>query len=124
MSGTVEEVLALADVGKFLDRVGSNSTTNLCHNACVWLMARIKRHQISEYNIAWCIGTFWGEDHSWLIVQDPETGDETIIDMTVNQFVDRPVPWTGVMNDQYKVFDSVLLCDTDKLHELVDRIGS
>lgn len=123
MSATVEEVLALADVEQCLADTGAESTSGHCHNACVWLMVQIKKAQLSEYNIAWCIGTFWGRDHSWLIIQDPETGGETIIDMTVDQFVDRPVPFSGPMNDQYEIHDSVLLCDGPKLYELTERVG-
>jgi len=124
MTATVEEVLALADVKQCLKDTGVESTYNHCHSACTWLIIQIKKANLSDYNIAWCVGTFWANDHSWLIVQDAETGEETIIDMTVNQFVDRKVPWSGPMNDQYHIFDSALLCDGPKLCELVQATGA
>lgn len=123
MTATVDEVLALADIEKCLEDTGVESTSGHCHNACVWLMLQIKKAGLSDYNIAWCVGTFWNKDHSWLIVQDAETGDETVIDMTVNQFVDRPVPFSGPMTDEYEIHDSVLLCDGPKLYELTERVG-
>lgn len=123
MSITVEEVLALADVEKCLKDTGAESTHGHCHNACVWLMCKIKEAELSEYNIAWCLGTFWGKDHSWFIIQDPETGEETVVDMTVNQFVNREVPYSAPMTDEYEIFDSVLLCDSAKLYEMVERVG-
>lgn len=123
MTATVEEILALADVEKCLAETNVESTTGHCHNACCWLMVQIKKANLSDYNIAWCIGTFWGKDHSWLIVQDADTGDETVIDMTVNQFVDRPVPHVGPMTDEYNILDSVLMCDGEKMYELIERVG-
>lgn len=122
MSATVEEILALADVEKCLEETGAASTHGHCHNACVWLMIQIKKANLSDYNVCWCVGTFWGKDHSWLLVQHPD-GDEAVVDMTVNQFVNRPVPHTGPMTDEYEVFDSALLCDSDKIAELVERAG-
>jgi hypothetical protein len=123
MSTTVEEVLALADVEKCLKETGAESTHGHCHNACVWLIVKIKEANLSDYNIAWCLGTFWNKDHSWLIVQDLNDGEDIIVDMTVNQFVDREVPFSGPMNDQYEIRDSVSLCETEKLHEFVERVG-
>lgn len=123
MSITVEEVLDLVDMEAWMDYAGVDSTSGMCHNACCWLMVQIKKAGLSEYNIAWCVGTFWDKDHSWLLLQDPDSGDETIVDMTVNQFVEREVPWVGPMNDQYKVYDSALLCDPEKLVELVNMTG-
>ena len=123
MATTVEEVLALADVEQCLKDTGVESTHGHCHNACVWLMVQIKKAGLSEYNIAWCFGTFWKKDHSWLVVQDLNTGEDIIVDMTVNQFVDREVPYSAPMNDQYEIFDSVSLCDDEKLYECVERVG-
>lgn len=123
MSTTVEEVLALADVEKCLKDTGAETTHGHCHNACVWLMCRIKEANLSDYNIHWCIGTFWNKDHSWLIIHDPNTDEEIIVDMTVNQFVNREVPFSGLMNDQYEIIESVSLCDDKNLHRLIERIG-
>lgn len=123
MGTTIEEVLELADVEKCLRETGAESTHNHCHNACVWLIVQIKRANLSDYNICWCVGTFWGRDHSWLVVQDTETDTEAVVDMTVNQFVNRPVPHSGPMTDEYEVHDSALLCDPEKLEELIGRAG-
>ncbi len=123
MATTVEEVLALADVEKCLKDTGVSSTNRHCHNACVWLIVQIKKAKLLEYNIAWCFGTFWGKDHSWLVVQDLDTGEDIIVDMTVNQFVDREVPYSAPMNDQYEILESVMLCDDEKLYECVERVG-
>ena len=120
MSATVEEVLALADVEKCLEETGAESTYRHCHNACVWLMREIKRAGLMDYNIAWCIGTFWGKEHSWLTVEDVDQNEFYVVDMTVDQFVDRAVPFSGVMTDEYHVQDSALMCDHDKLCELLE----
>jgi len=128
MNSTVEEVLALADVEQCLIDTGATSTYGHCHNACAWLVVQIKKAGVSDFNIFWCSGTFWGKDHSWLMVQEenPEDCEEvinTVVDMTVNQFVDRAVPYSGVMTDEYEIQDSVILCMDEQLHEFVGRLG-
>jgi len=124
MTATVDEVMKLADVERCLKETGVASTYNHCHNACVWLVKEIKKSGISDFNIHLCVGTFWGKDHSWLVVEDPESGEYHVVDMTVNQFVDRKVPYTAVMGDEYDMRDAVMLCsDTTDLIEFIDKMG-
>lgn len=121
MSTTVEDVMALADVQKCLEETGAESTYRHCHNACVWLMREIKRAGLMDYNIGWCIGTFWGKEHSWLTVEDVDNNEWYVVDMTVDQFVDRPVPYTALMTDEYHVEKSALMCDTEALVMLLEE---
>ena len=129
MTATVEEVLALADVKQCLKDTGVDSTYGHCHNACVWLIMQIKKAGVSDYNIWLNTGTFWGKDHSWLVVTeaDPEDINEeiyTVIDMTVDQFVPtRKVPFSGPQTDEYDATESVLLCMDEELLALVNRLG-
>ncbi len=123
MSTTVEEVVALANVEQCLEDIGVDSTSGHCHNACVWLAIQIKKANLSDYNIFIAVGTFWANDHSWLMIEDTETAEYTIVDMTVNQFVNREVPFSGPITDEYEIFDSVSLIDDNKLFEFVEKLG-
>lgn len=123
MSASVEEVLALANVEQCLEDTGVDSTSGHCHNACVWLAVQIKRANISDYNVYIGVGTFWNNDHSWLMVEDIDSGEYTVIDMTVNQFVDRPVPHSGPLTDEYAIRDSISLCDSERIFDFVESMG-
>jgi len=123
MTTLIDDILALADVEQCLKDTGDTTTTGHCHNACTWLICKIKEAQLPDYTIFWCVGTFWGNDHSWLLVQDPDTEEETVIDLTVDQFVDREVPFVGNMTDEYKIIDSIILCMDDKLPEFAGKLG-
>lgn len=123
MSSTVEEILALADVKQCLEDTGVASTYGHCNNACVWLMVKIKEANLADYRINLCSGTFWGNDHSWLLVEN-EDEQEIVIDMTVDQFVDRAVPYSAPMSDEYKIFKSINLCEGGRaLTDFVERLG-
>lgn len=128
MTTTAKEILELANVEKCLEDTGADSTYGHCHNACVWLIMQIKKAGISDFNIFLCAGTFWGKDHSWLLVQEENPKDinehtDIVIDMTVNQFVDREVPFSAVMTDEYEINDSVLICMDEELINFVQRLG-
>lgn len=129
MSTTVQEVLALANVEQCLKDTGVESTYGHCNNACVWLITQIKKAGLSDYNIWLNHGTFWNNDHSWLVVEeenpeDIEVSIYTVIDMTVDQFVPtRKVPFSGPQTDEYNPIESVLLCMDEELINLVERLG-
>jgi len=123
MGATIKEIMELADVQRMLAETGAESTYRHCHNACTWLILQIKRADLMDYNVCLCNGTFWGKDHSWLMVECPETEDHIVIDMTVDQFVDIAVPYAGPMTDDYEILRSAPLYDMQALQELVESLG-
>lgn len=123
MGATIDEVASLADVNKFFAETGNDTTDGACHNACAWLIVQIKKMGIMDYNVHWCVGSFNGLDHSWLLVEDTEAGVSEVIDMTVNQFVDVPVPYVGPMDMAYSMINSISLCEDDRMPAFVEALG-
>ena len=119
---TVDEIRPLANVEEFLDFVGEDNTTGLCHNAVTYLAIQIKKNQLSDYNVHLCRGTFAGMDHSWMVIENEE-GEFTIVDMTVDQFAPFDVPYIGPVSPGYEIHDSVALCDQDNLPAFIEALG-
>lgn len=122
MGATAKEVLALASIEKCLSDTGADTTYNHCHNACCWLAVQIKKAGLLDYNIYLCAGLFDGKDHSWLMVED-EDSNYIVVDMTVDQFIECEVPYFGTLTRQYQLQQSVSLCDTENLMDLVNKLG-
>jgi hypothetical protein len=120
----VEEVGELANVELFLSEMNSETTSKMCHQASIWLAVQIKKNYLSDYNIHICTGTYEGLDHSWLLVEDADSGVEHVVDMTLNQFIDCEVPFVGQMDNSYRIHYSICLCDdSDKIKEFVESLG-
>ncbi|WAK44676.1 hypothetical protein vBAmePPT11V19_00050 [Alteromonas phage vB_AmeP_PT11-V19] len=121
---TVQEILPLADVQKFLKQMDAESTYKMCHQACVWLAVEIKKAGIPDYSLHLATGTYLGKDHSWLIVEGSEEPHQ-IIDMTVDQFENIEVPYVcNYDNEKYQLENSIsLISDPDDLKNFVESLG-
>lgn len=123
MGTTVDDILPLIDIDKCLEETGVKSTFRHCHTACAWLVLKIKKSLIPDYNIHWCTGTFKGLDHSWIVVEDCDNCSLTVIDMTIDQFIDVQVPYTGPQTGDYEVADSVNLSEVERLGQFAEQLG-
>jgi len=123
MRTAVQEVLELADVQRMLEETDAASTYRHCHTACTWLIREIKRAGLFDYNIALCTGAFQGKDHSWLVLED-ENDEEIVIDMTVDQFIDVPVPYAGEYTDDYRCDRAIgLYSSPTELIKFIEDLG-
>ncbi len=122
---TIEELLDLANVTKFLEAVEEDSTSLQCHQACVWLAIQIKKAGLSDYNVHIATGTYKGKDHSWIVLEDPDFNHK-ILDMTLDQFEDIKVPAVTFMtNEHYEIQDSICLAAGSKeIRQFVENLGS
>jgi hypothetical protein len=124
MDAIAKEVAKLCDVEKFIRETNATSTYGECHQALVWLAIQIKRSALPEHIIWLCTGMFAGQDHSWMQVEDAETGDQTIVDMTVDQFgAYENMPYVGPVSPGYVICQCVLLSDAEALPEFVEALG-
>ena len=97
----------------------------MCHQATAWLALQIKKNGIPDYTIHMCTGTYNGLDHSWLLVEDVESGEYNIVDMTLDQFIDCEVPYIGAMDSYYHIESSVCLCDDGAvIRDFVEGLGA
>ena len=123
MSATAKQIAALADWDKFVEDTGAYSTFGECHNALTWLCVQIKRANISYYNVHLCTGVFAGKDHSWLELEDMDTEEQVIVDMTVDQFGKFDMPYVGPRSPGYVMHDTCALIDEERLFEFIQRLG-
>jgi hypothetical protein len=123
MSATVGQIAALANVPKFLEERGHGSTYGLCHEALTWLAIQIKKTGIPTYNVHLCNGVFAGQDHSWVQVENTSEETQTIVDMTVDQFGEFPVPYVGPVSPGYVLHKAVLLSDESNIQEFIEGLG-
>ena len=124
MSATVKEVAALADISKFFKDTGADSTSGECHNALTWLAIQIKKAGISDYNIHLCTGVFARYDHSWIQIENIDTEEHTIIDMTVDQFGEsNEKAYIGPVSPAYVIHNAVLLSDQDNISDFICNLG-
>ena len=122
---SVKEVVELADVAKFLKEADKESTLKMCHNATVWLAVQIKKAGILDYNIYMCSGDYEGLDHSWIVIENTDTGKNIVVDMTLNQFIDCEVPFVGELDQRYNPYDFISLCENSKaIKDFVESLGS
>ncbi len=123
MGSTVGPIAALANVPKFLAERGLDSTYGTCHEALTWLAIQIKRTGIPTYNIHLCNGVFAGNDHSWIQVENIDEESHTIVDMTVDQFGEFPVPYVGPVSPGYVIHNAVMLSDEANIQEFIEGLG-
>jgi len=123
MSATVGQIAALANVDKFLRDTGEASTYGNCHTALTWLAIQIKRTGIPTYNIHLCNGVFAGQDHSWIQVENIDNESHTIVDMTVDQFGEFPMPYVGPVSPGYVIHNAVMLSDEANIQEFIEGLG-
>lgn len=125
---TAEEVAQHAMLSKFLKSQNLTTTSNQCHSACAWIAIQLRKADIIPYNVYWASGTYNYKDHSWLVVEeyvDEETFDSkfTIVDLTLDQFEDLPVPYVGPELPGYQMEDSCNLIDTENLKPFIESLG-
>ena len=123
MNASVKKVAVLADWDKFVKETGAHSTYGECHNALIWLCVQIKKANISDYNIHLVTGMFAGHDHSWLEIQDMDTEQQIIIDMTVDQFGEFNMPYVGPKSPGYVMHNACCLIDDKNLPRFIEGLG-
>jgi hypothetical protein len=121
---TVEEVSQLANVTKFLKELDVESTSKMCHQAVTWLAIQIKRNALMDYNVHLCTGTYDGLEHSWMLVEGDDQ-ELVVVDMTLNQFIDCEVPYTGGLKPPYCLNASISMAsEGQEIVEFVEALGA
>ena len=108
----------------FLNEQSFENVTGACHNACVWLIKQCHANGLLPYDVMWVTGRYGGFDHSWLEVENVETGEMTVFDPTVSQFKDDDLTYVGPRTASYQPHQSVNAAFIPEVIELAEAVGS